>query len=36
MTIRGPRKAAYVVEDGLIWYQREGRLLVLWRLDAPA
>jgi hypothetical protein len=28
--------AAYVAEDGLIWHQGEGRLLVLWKPDAPA
>jgi hypothetical protein len=26
----------YVAEDGLIWYQWEGRSLVLWRLNAPS
>ena len=26
----------YVAEDCLIWHQWEGRLLVLWRIDAPA
>jgi hypothetical protein len=25
----------YVAEDDLIWHQWEGKLLVLWRLDAP-
>ena len=25
--------AACVAEDGFIWHQWEGRLLVLWRLD---
>jgi hypothetical protein len=28
--------AAYVIEDGLIWHQWEGRPFTLWRLDAPA
>jgi hypothetical protein len=28
--------AKYVAEDGLIWYQWEGRPLVLLRLEAPA
>ena len=28
--------AAYVAEDGLIWYQWEGRPLVLWGFDARA
>jgi hypothetical protein len=28
--------AAYVAEDGLIWHQREGSPLVLWRLDDAA
>ena len=27
--------AAYVAEDYLIWYQWDGRLLVLWRIVAP-
>jgi hypothetical protein len=26
----------YVAEDGLIWYQWEGRPFVMWRLDSPA
>jgi hypothetical protein len=25
----------YVAENDLIWYQWEGRPLVLWRIDAP-
>jgi hypothetical protein len=28
--------ATYLAEDDLIWYQWEGRLWVLWRLDASA
>ena len=26
--------ATYIAEDCLIWYQWEGKCLVLWRLDA--
>ena len=27
--------ATCVAEDWLVWHRREGRHLVLWRLDAP-
>ena len=34
-TERPMTPAAYVAQDGLVGYQQEERMLVLWRLDVP-